>query len=170
METKSKRIKLSKADKYVELQESFGWELSSKEDLRPDNTIFIVLERDRNNFQDYGRIRALEKQYEKINRPIPIREMVVLGIGLALLIAYLFFKNTLVFSYLFLYGALTFFCIDVFLLIIWLILFIKKEKLLAAIKLEASNKSGANKDWPTPRNIAPEEEMTWAIYDSVNKR
>ena len=59
METKSKRIKLSKADEYVERHEAFGWDLVGQEDLRPDNTILITLQRDKNNIPNYRQIRKM---------------------------------------------------------------------------------------------------------------
>ena len=45
MEVKSKRVRLSRADRYIETQEAFGWEVVSKDDMRPDNTIVITMER-----------------------------------------------------------------------------------------------------------------------------
>ena len=137
METKSKRIKLSKADKYVEQHEAFGWELVNKEDLRPDNTILLTLQRDPSMFSNYGKIKSFEKQYRKVSRPLPITALILAFIGLALLIAFFFFKNTLVFVYAFLYVSLTFFCIAVYAFLVFLILLIKRRKIQVAIMRNA---------------------------------
>lgn len=167
VESKSKRIKLSKADKYVETQEAFGWELVNKEDLRPDNTILLTMARDSEQFTNYHKIKSLEKQYHKISRPLPTVGIVNIAIGLAFLIAFFALKQTFVFVYALLYISLTFFCIAVYALIVFLILFLKKGKLQIALKRQAAAKSGSNKDWPTPRNCLPEEDQTWLLSKSI---
>ena len=169
METKSKRISLSRVDKYVETEEAFGWEVVSKEDLRPDNTILLIMQRDKSSFGDYDKVKSLERQYHKIMRPYPIATIVLALIGLAFLVAYLFLKSTLFFAIVFLYAALTFFCIAVFALLVFLLLLVKRNKLLMALKKEAANKSGANKDWPVGRNVLEEDELSWALIASTKQ-
>ena len=112
METKSKRISLSRLDKYVENQEAFGWEVVSKEDLRPNNTVLVIMQRDKAGFANYDKVKSLENQYNKIARPYPIATVVLTVIGLAFLVAYLFLKQTLFFAIIFFYFALTFFSMD----------------------------------------------------------
>ena len=169
METKSKRISLSRVDKYVETQEAFGWEVVSKEDLRPNNTILVIMQRDKNSFSDFNKVKSLEKQYNAILRPYPVATIVLAVIGLAFLVAYLFLKETLFFSIVFFYASLTFFCMAVFALIVFLLILIKRNKLLLALKKAAANKSGANKDWPVGRNVLEEEELTWALIASTKE-
>ena len=168
MESKSKRIPLSKADAYLEKHEAFGWQLVSKDDLRPDNTIVLTLQRDKENFQNYGKIKKLEKQYRVASRVIPVPAIINAIIGGGLLAAYLFTKTTLVFAVAFLYGALTFFSVALFALVIFIIMFLNRGKILRAIIKEAGQKSVSDQDLPTPRNVAPETETTWAIYQSMN--
>lgn len=167
METKSKRISLSRLDKYVENQEAFGWEVVSKEDLRPNNTVMVILQRDKENFPNYEKVVSLESQYNRIARPYPIATIVLAVIGLAFLVAYLFLKETLFFAIVFFYAALTFFCMAVFALVVFLLILLKRKKLLLALKKEAANKSGANTDWPIQRNVIEEEELTWALIDNT---
>ena len=169
METKSKRISLSRLDKYVENQEAFGWEVVSKEDLRPNNTVLLIMQRDKDNFPNYGKVKALESQYNKIARPYPIATIVLAIIGLAFLVAYFFLKETLFFSIVFFYAALTFFCMAIFALVVFLLILLKRKKLLLALKKEAANKSGANTDWPVQRNVIQEEELTWALIDATKE-
>ena len=169
METKSKRISLSRLDKYVENQEAFGWEVVSKEDLRPNNTVLLIMQRDKENFANYGKVKALEKQYFKIARPYPIATIVLAIIGLAFLVAYLFLKETLFFSIVFFYASLTFFCMAIFALVVFLLVFLKRKKLMLALKKEAANKSGANTDWPVERNVVEEEELTWALIEATKE-
>ena len=132
METKSKRIKLSKSDDYIALQESFGWVLVSKDDPQPDETIVVTMERDKDNFSDYEEIRQLEKAYTKINRPIPIATIVFALLGGLLIVLYFLLKGSLI-AIACLYGGLTSLLFMVFTLIVWLIIFIKRKKLLKYI-------------------------------------
>lgn len=166
METKSKRIRLSKVDDYVSLNEAFGWSLVSKDDLRPDETVLITMERDRELFSNYNEIRRLEKDYYIIKRPFPLLAIVFAVIGGGLLPVYFMFKGLIV-AIICLYASLTFFIIAFFALFVFILLLIKRRKLLSKILEFASNKSGANKEWPTDRNIAPEEEDTWTMRSQV---
>ena len=169
METKSKRISLSKIDKYVETQEAFGWTVVSKDDLRPNNTVLLVMQRDAHALDNYGKVKSLESQYNKIARPYPIATIVLVVIGLIFLGAYFFLKPTLFFAIVFFYLALTFFCMAFFALVVFLLILIKRNKLLISLKKEAANKSGANKDWPIHQNVVPEEQMTWALIESTKE-
>ena len=166
METKSKRIRLSKVDDYVALNEACGWSLASKDDLRPDETVLVTMERDRELFSNYDEIRRLEKDYYSIKRPFPLLAIIFAGIGGAILPVYFIFKGLIV-AIVCLYASLTFFLIAFFALFIFILLLIKRRKLLNKIMEFASNKSGANKEWPTDRNIAPEEEDTWTMRSQV---
>ena len=169
METKSKRVKLSNLEKYVETQKAFGWELVSNDDLQPNHTVLVIMQRDGSTYENFGKVKSLEKQFNSIARPYPILTVVLAVIGLAFLVAYLFLKSALVFAIAFLYASLTFFCMAVFALIVFLLLLIKRNKLLVAIKKEASNKFGSNSDWPTQRNVLEEGELTWALIQSVKE-
>ena len=169
METKSKRMSLSRVEKYVENEEAFGWELVAQEDLCPNNTVLVVMQRDKASFDNFDKVKSLENQYKKIARPYPIATIVLAVIGLAFLVAYLFLKDTLIFSIAFFYASLTFFCMAIFALVVFLLILIKRGKLLLALKKEAANKSGANKDWPIQRNVIEEEELTWALIEATKE-
>ena len=162
-------MSLSRVEKYVENLEAFGWELVAQEDLRPNNTVLVIMQRDKASFDNFGKVKSLENQYKKIARPYPIATIVLAIIGLAFLIAYLFLKDTLFFSIVFFYASLTFFCMAIFALVVFLLVLIKRNKLLLALKKEAANKSGANKDWPIQRNVVQEEELTWALIEATKE-
>ena len=124
------------------------------------------MERDRELFSNYDEIRRLEKDYYSIKRPFPLLAIIFAGRGGALLPVYFIFKGLIV-AIVCLYASLTFFLIAFFALFIFILLLIKRRKLLNKIMEFASNKSGANKEWPTDRNIAPEEEDTWTMRSQV---
>ena len=168
MEVKSKRISLSKVDAYVEIQESFGWEVVDKEDLRANNTILLTMQRDGETFIDYRGVRALEKQYHHLHKAFPLALLVSLIIACSLLGAYLALKPTFLYAISFLYGSLTFFGVSTFAFIVYILLIIKRKKLLELILKQASIKAGTNKNWPTKRNIDPENEKTWTLSKYTN--
>lgn len=169
MEVKSKRIDLSKLDKYIEVQENFGWEVVSKDDLKPNNTIVLTMQRDGESFQDYKGVRNLEKQYHRLSKPFPLLFVIFATLGTGFLMAYFVMKNIVIYYFSFMYAALTFFGMASFALIVYLLLLIKRKKLLALILSQAAIKAGANKDWPTKRNIVPENDATWALSKYANK-
>ena len=166
MEVKSKRIKLSKSDEYIALQESFGWVLVSKDDPQPDETVVVTMERDKDNFSDYAEIKQLESDYQKISRPIPIATIIFALLGALLIVLYFLLKGSVI-AIACLYGGLTSLLFMLFTAIVFLIVFIKRKKLLKYINTNAARKSGANKDWPTPRNILEEDEHTWTIRSQI---
>ena len=166
MEAKSKRIKLKKADQYIDFQESFGWDLVSKSDLKPNDTIVVTMQRNKEDLPRYAEVKKLEKQYNRIVAPAPVAAIVNFIIGAGLLVTFFLTRGKLFFFYAFLYGALTFFCLTVFLLIVYIIILCNRGKILESIRTQAGIKSGANKDLPTARNIMPEEEDTWTLYEA----
>ena len=169
METKSKRISLSRIDKYVADRKCFGWELASQDDLKPDNTVLLTLQREPKNVDDYKTVKKLEKQYNKLNRSFPLLPIILACVGGVFLLLYFFLKGQVFFNLAFIYIALTSFFVALFALVVFLLLLIKRNKLLVAIKQEASNKVGSNSDWPTQRNVLEEGEFTWALIQSVKE-
>lgn len=168
METKTKKLTMSRLDKFIELNEYFGWEVVDKEPIRSEEAILLTMERDRTKFEDFRTIRSLEKQYYHINRPFPLALLIFVLLGTGFLVTFLLTKNTLFFAYGFMYSALTCFCIAVFALIVYLLILIKRKKLLALILKQASIKTGTNKEWPTKHNVNPEDESSWALSKLVN--
>ena len=170
METKVKKLTIGKLDKFVELNEYFGWEVVDKEAIRSDQAVLLTMERDRSKFQDFRTIRSLEKQYYRINRPIPLLFLIFVVLGVGFLVAFLTTKNILFFAYSFMYPSLTCFCISVFALVVYLLVLAKRKKLLAVILKQASIKTGTNKEWPTKHNINPDDQSSWALSRLVNRQ
>lgn len=166
MEVKSKRMKLIKADEYIAMQEAFGWTLVSKDDLRPDETLVVTMERNPELFSNYKELRSLEKDYNNISRPFPLLTIIFAIIGGVLVGLYFAFKG-LVISFAFIYGGLTCFLIALFALAIFIILLIKRRNLLKKVLEYVGNKTGVNGEWPTPRNVAEETEDSWIIRSQI---
>ena len=160
---------MAKLDKFIEINEYFGWEVVDKEPIRTEEAILLTMERDRDKIQNYRDVRSLEKQYYRINRPLPIALLIFILLGTGFLVSFFMTKKTLFFAYSFMYAALTCFCIAVFALIVYLLILSKRKKLLAIILKQASIKTGTNKEWPTAHNVNPENESSWALSKLANR-
>ncbi len=169
MERKTKKLTMAKLDKFIEINEYFGWEVVDKEPIRAEEAILLTMERDRDKIENYRDVRSLEKQYYRINRPLPIALLIFVLLGAGFLTSFFLTKNVLFFAYSFMYGALTCFCIAAFALIVYLLILAKRKKLLAILLQQASIKTGTNKEWPTPHNINPEDESSWALSRLANR-
>ena len=170
MEVKRKRIKLSKIEQYTADKKAFGWQVAAQEDLKPNNTVVLILERDREQIPDYRAVRSLEKQYFAIRRPFSLPMVICAGIGTLFLILYFATKSAFIFYFIFLYLSLTFFFVASFALAVFLFLLIKKKKILALIKEEAAARAGTSNDWPNAGNIMPENQESWALSNMINNQ
>lgn len=170
METKYKKTTLPRMDKYVETQEYFGWEVVDQMPQRSDFSIILTLQRDGSRFTDFRKVRSLEKQYNRIARPIPLTFLIFVTLGVGFLITFFVTKNMLFYAYGFLYPALTCFCIATFALIVYILILSRRKKLLATLLQQASIATGTNKEWPTGHNINPDTETTWALSRLTNRQ
>lgn len=162
-EEKKKRISIDRVDQYVEDKACFGWELVSKEDLKPNHTILLNFQRNTENIDDLKAAKKLEKQYDKMSRRVPLFFIILTLIGGALLAAYFLLKPYLFFYLAFLIAALTCFSIAFFSLVIFLLLLIKKKDIISYLLTEASLRTGQTKEFPTKHNIKEENEYSWAL-------
>ena len=169
METKYKKVTFPRMAKYVETQGYFGWEVVDQMPQRSDETIILTLQRDGNRFSDFRLIRSLEKQYQRIARPIPLAFLIFVILGIGFLITFLTTKQMLFYAYGFMYSSLTCFCIATFALIVYILILSRRKKLLTLLLKQASIVTGTNKEWPTGRNINPEVETTWALSRLTNR-
>ena len=169
MQTKYKKLKVSHLDKYIEVQEYFGWEVVDQEAIRSDEKVRVTFQRDKAKITDYKTVRRLEKQYYGILKPIPVTLLIFLVLGTGFLLTFLFTKDLLFFAYGFMYNSLTCYCIATYALIVYLLILCRRKKLLATLLHQASVKTGTNKDWPTRHNIYPEQETSWALGQLANR-
>lgn len=165
----SKRLHFSKVDNYIKERENFGWTLLSKDQLRPDQTVMVTLQRNISEIDDIKTIKKLEKQYNSLLRPVPLLSIIFALVGGASLAAYFFLKTIVIFYLAFLYVALTCFFIALFTLIIFLLLLIKRKELTAYIIKEASMRSGLSQEFPSKHNIKKETESSWALTHTFKK-
>lgn len=138
METSKKRIKLGKLEDEKELMKKFGWIFISADDMRPDNTVLLVMERDP-NARRLGKLRDLERQYRIVNRKLPLGAIINGGLGLLFLIIYSISAAFNPYAFLFIYAFLTFFGIAIFLVLVFLISLFKRRKINEYI-FEQANK------------------------------
>lgn len=169
MQTKYKKLSISRLDKYIEVQEYFGWEAVDKQAIRSDEKVRVTFQRDKEKLRDYKTVRRLEKQYYGILKPIPVTLSIFLVLGTGFLLTFLFTKETLFFAYAFMYNSLTCYCIGFYALVVYLLILARRKKLLATLLHQASVKTGTNKEWPTRHNIYPDEESSWALGQLANR-
>lgn len=168
METKSKRINLSRIEKYTADKKCFGWEVASQDDLKPNNTIVLTLQREQKNIEDYKTVKKLEKQYDKLNRRFPLLPLILVGVGGLFLLLYFLLKGKVIFYLAFIYISLTSFCVAVFALVVFLFLLIKKKELSEILMSEASRRAGLDNNFPNKHNIKEDTDYTGALINSIN--
>jgi len=137
METMRKRISLSKLEKEKDLMSRFGWVFVSSDDMHPDNTVLLVMERSPAAHK-LGKLRDLEKSYRRVNRNIPFGAIISGGIGLIFLIIFSISVNFSPYAFFFIYAFLTFFGIAIFQVVVFLISLLKRSKINSYIFEEAS--------------------------------
>lgn len=170
MDVLRKRVKLSRLESFANEKKAFGWTVVAQEDLRPDETIVLVMERDPSQVPDYPAIRSLEKQYFVVKRPYSLSMIICAAVGAASLVAYFLTKSAFIFYIAFLYISLTFFCVAFFALVVFLLVLLKRKKILATIKSEAAMRSGGSDDWPNANNTTPENQGTWSLTNMISNR
>ena len=170
MEKKKKRIKISQIDKYTALYGKFGWYQAGTEKPKKDNTVVLILQRDKKQIgKNYNKVKAVEKEYEGMKQVSPKVAIIMAIIGGAFLGAYFFTKETFFLYIIFLYASLTCFFVAAFALVVFIILFINKPKVIKSLIQKAGVLSGAIKQYPLPQNILKENSGCWTIRKSFGK-
>lgn len=168
MESKTLRVKYSKAEDKINFYTSFGWVLSEEPEDLGDGKVLLQFERDKKRLaKSYRTVKKGEKVYHKIARPYPLAFIISFVIGSGLLVAYFALKQSFAFYIVFLYFSLTFYCISVYLLIIFLILFVKRHGLLKKVVHNVAMEAGTVRDLPMKNNIKEETDDTWIIASNL---
>lgn len=166
MENKLVKVKEKKADKVVEFYTSFGWELLGEPQKVKEGSSLVILkfERDKEKLgKSYKTIIQGEKLYRRIARPYPLGFCISFGIGATLLALYFTLQKVFAFYIVFLYFGLMFLCISVYLLVVFIIIFVKRYSLLKRVVKNVGIDAGTIKEYPLPCNIKPETDKTWLI-------
>lgn len=169
MESKSKRVPLSKVEEYTAQQANFGWSLANQDDLKPNHTVVLTFQREPKEIEDYKATKKLEKQYDMVTKKVPLLSIIFGGVGVLFFLAFFFLKPYVFFYISFLYISLTSFFIALFSLVIFLLLKIKKKEILSYVLSEAALRSGVSNEFPTKHNIQEEGEETWALTHTFKK-
>ena len=167
MDTKLVKVKEDKVDDKIDFYASFGYVLLEKEELE-DGRIALTFERDKDRLEDgsYGKIRKGEKTYRRIARPYPLGFIVAFVIGGILLALYFVLQKTFPYYIVFLYVALTFFGLSIYLLIIFLVLLAKRRTLLKKVVKNVAFEAGTAREYPLENNIKEEIDDSWAIAEN----
>lgn len=170
MESKILKVKEKKIEKMVEYYNAFGWnQVGEPERVKENSDVFILkFERDDKALgSSYSIIIKAEKVYRKIARPYPLGFLISFVIGAVLLALYFTLQKTFAFYIIFLYLGLMFLAISVYLLVVFLLIFIKRRGLLKKVVRNVSIDAGTNKEYPLRNNIKPETDQTWLISENL---
>lgn len=166
METKLIKVKEDKVEDKIDFYTAFGFVLVNKE-VQEDGKVALTFERDKDNLEKgtYGKAKGGERSYNRIARPYPLGAIIALGIGAIFLALYFVLKTSFIFYIVFLYASLTFFGFAVYLLIIFLVMFIKRRGLLKRVLRNVALEAGTLRDLPLKNNIKEETEESWTIAE-----
>ena len=167
MESKYVKVSAKKVEKTIDFYASFGWTLAQDKEELPNGKVGLTFERDKKRLAEaYGVVKKGERLYAKVSRPYPLGALISIGIGCAFLVLY-FLMRSFAYYILFLYGALTFYAVAVYLLIVFLVIFLHRFFLLKKIIYSVGLEAGTLRDFPLKNNILEEDEDTWAIADNL---
>lgn len=167
MESKRVIVREDKLEKTLDQYTSFGWlEVGEREVI--GNKVVLNLERDKERLgRSYQTIMQAERVYRKISRPYPLAGSIVFAIGIVLLI--LFFTLQKVFPYyiVLLPISLTCICLSIYLFIVFILIFLKRKKLLAKVVRDIAIDAGTIREYPLQNNIKEETDQTWLISSNL---
>lgn len=167
MESKQVVVKQKKLESTIDFYTSFGWlEVGEREEV--GDKIVLNFERDKERLgESYQTIISAERTYRRIARPFPLAAIILFGIGALFLIAFFVTQKFFPYYIVFLPVGLTCLCISVHLLIIFLIVFLKRKKLLAKVVKDVAIDAGTIREYPLQNNIKEETDQTWLISSNL---
>ena len=169
MENKRVIVRENKIDETIEFYTSFGWQLvGEKEEIKGGKTA-LNFERDKDRLgQSYQTIAKAEDLYKRISRPFPLGGSIMFGVGTLFLILYFTLQTIFPYYIAFLYVSLTCYCVSVHLIIIFVIIFAKRKKLLAKVVKDVAIDAGTVREYPLKNNIKEETDQTWLISSNLD--
>ena len=170
MENKSFRVDINQVEEFLRVKAIFGWTLVNKEDLRGNQTILLNMERDPSKINDYYTLKVLEKQYASANRKFPTAALVLAIIGAGFLAGYFVLQSISYFAFSCLVSSLTFFLFAIIFFVLYILLVIKRKAIINKILNEASIRSGVSNDYPNKNNTKEQNDATWALSNTINKK
>ena len=168
MESKYIKVKAKKADDTIDFYASFGWVLCEEKEELPHGKVGLTFERDKKRLDSsYHTIKRGERMYQKISRPYPLGALIALGIGSVFLALYFVLRQAFAYYIVFLFASLTFYAVAIYLLIIFLVIFIERRKLLNKLVYNVGLQAGTLREYPLQNNILEEEDDTWVIAENI---
>ncbi len=167
METKTVKVSAKKVDEKIDFYNAFGYELTNREE--DGNRVILTFERDKEKFEgnSYHMIRSTETLYARIARPFPLAGIIMFVIASVLLAFYFILQTTFTYYISFLFASLVCYGFATYLLIIFLVIFIKRRTLLKRVVKNIGVEAGTNKEYPLQNNIKKETDKTWLIANNL---
>ena len=151
----------------VDFYNAFGYELTNREE--DGSKVILTFERDKEKFEgnSYHMIRSTETLYARIARPFPLAGIIMFVIASVLLAFYFILQTTFTYYIAFLFASLVCYGFATYLLIIFLVIFIKRRTLLKRVVKNVAVEAGTNKEYPLQNNIKKETDKTWLIANNL---
>ena len=167
METKTVKVSAKKVDEKIDFYNAFGYELTNREE--DGSKVILTFERDKEKFEgnSYHMIRSTETLYARIARPFPLAGIIMFVIASVLLAFYFILQTTFTYYIAFLFASLVCYGFSTYLLIIFLVIFIKRRTLLKRVVKNVAVEAGTNKEYPLQNNIKKETDKTWLIANNL---
>lgn len=167
MERKYIRCSAKKVESKIEFYSTFGWTVSGEQEQLPGGKVGFTIERDKNALESYDTIRHGEKAYAQIARPYPLLAIIFFGIASILLAMFFVLQKSFDFYIVFLYMSLPLYGLSIYLLIIFLVIFLKRRSLLKKIVNNVGVEAGTIRELPLKNNVEKENEDTWTIANNL---
>lgn len=167
METKYIRVKEKKIEEKLDFYTSFGWLEVGERDQLGNGKVGITLERDKSQIEGYGAISKGERTYAQIARPYPLAAIITFVIASTFLALYFVMRESFDFYIVFLFASLAFYGTTLYLLIVFLIIFIKRKGLLKKVVNNVGVEAGTIRELPMRNCIKPENDDTWTIANNL---
>lgn len=160
MEIKNTVINKEDLNTYLGEVAHFGWEFFQKKDISKKK-IKVTVKRNRANIK-YTKLLKVEKQYNKINRPVSISACVNFVIGLSFLIPFFILLDN-PYAYAFLAASIMFLLFSLYALLIFVFAKKNRQVINAELLMEADTYSGVFYSLPYPNAIKEKNEETFNI-------
>lgn len=168
MENKTVFTKVSKKDQVIEFHKAFGWNLVGEPSELPKERLALCFERDPEALGDsYKTIMKAEKLHRKFTRNYPLGTVICFLIATTLLVLFLTLQKAFRYYILFLYFSLTFYCVGIYLLIVFLVILTHRQLLLERLRKKVGADAGTIKEYPIEKNVKEETDNSWLISSNL---
>ena len=160
-------VPVDKKETFRYEKESFGY-IYNGETIEGSNVtmVFTIDEK----MPNYKRIRKIEKDYNRINKKLPLATIIILTIGILSFIGYVCTYSLFDLSFILLIVAILFICLGLISLFTYFYILVKSDKLKSNLLEQARIIIGNTFIVPLPNNVKEENDSTFEIRKAILKK